>query len=266
MGVRSDRPFVAVSCGAIPESLVEAELFGHEKGAFTGAHMQRKGRVEMAEGGTLFLDEVGELPLLLQVKLLRFLQEQRIERVGGRQEIPVDTRVVAATNILLSEAMSSGSFREDLYYRLAVVVVKLPPLRDRDGDIELLSRDFLRKCATQTGKSGLSFEKEALRALMNCPWPGNVRELHNRIHRAVIMAEGKRITLQDLELTAGTSGQPSVPLSLKDARESVEREMLQKVLRKHGGKIAPSAAELGISRPTFYELMEKLGMKKDTPS
>jgi two-component system NtrC family response regulator len=262
---RKDGPFVAINCGAIPENLLESELFGHEKGAFTGAHMQRKGRVEMAEDGTLFLDEVGELPLLLQVKLLRFLQEQRIERVGGRQEIPVDTRVIAATNIQLTEAMTNGAFREDLYYRLAVVVVKLPPLRERDGDIEVLARDFLRKCAAQTGKSGLSFEKEALRALMNCAWPGNVRELHNRIHRAVIMAEGKRITMQDLELTGG-SGQPATPLSLKDARESVEREMIQKVLRKHGGKIAPSAAELGISRPTFYELMEKLGMKRDSQS
>lgn len=256
---RKDGPFVAINCGAIPEALLESELFGHEKGAFTGAHMQRKGRVETANDGTLFLDEIGELPALLQVKLLRFLQEQSVQRVGGRQEIPVNTRVIAATNVQLAEAMTGGKFREDLYYRLAVVVVKLPPLREREGDIQALAQDFLQKCWEQTGKSSMSFDRDAMQAMMKHSWPGNVRELHNRVHRAVIMAEGKRVTAKDLELTE-TRGSGT---RLKDARETVEREMVQNVLRKHSGKIAPSALELGISRPTFYELMERLGLKRD---
>lgn len=259
---RKTGPFIAINCGAIPENLLESELFGHEKGAFTGAHIQRKGRIETANGGTLFLDEVGELPALLQVKLLRFLQEQSIERVGGRQEIRVDTRVIAATNVQLKEAMTNGQFREDLYYRLAVVVIDLPPLRQREGDIHLLAKDFLNKCAKQTEKPGLSFDRDALRALNQHSWPGNVRELHNRVQRAVIMADKKRISAEDLELNA--VGENSSKASLRDARESVEREMVQKVLRKHSGKIAPSAMELGISRPTFYELMEKLGLRKNS--
>jgi len=180
--------------------------------------------------------------------------------VGGRGEIRVDTRVIAATNVQLKEAMTNGQFREDLFYRLAVVVIDLPPLRQREGDIHLLAKDFLNKCAKQTGKPGLSFDRDALRALNQHSWPGNVRELHNRVQRAVIMAEKKRISADDLELNAMGDGSSS----LRDARESVEREMVQKVLRKHSGKIAPSAAELGISRPTFYELMEKLGLKKNS--
>jgi two-component system, NtrC family, response regulator len=257
---RKTGPFVAINCGAIPEALLESELFGHEKGAFTGAHAQRKGRVESADGGTLFLDEIGELPALLQVKLLRFLQERCIERVGGRQEIQVDTRVIAATNVQLTEAMTRSEFREDLYYRLAVVVINLPALRERGSDIQMLAQEFLNKCAAQTGKKGLAFDREALLALGEHSWPGNVRELHNRIHRAVIMADSKRLTVKDLELS-GAGG--STHASLKDARESLEREMIQKVLRKHSGKIAPSAVELGISRPTFYELMDKLGLKRE---
>lgn len=255
---RKNGPFVAINCGAIPEALLESELFGHEKGAFTGAHLQRKGRVETADGGTLFLDEIGELPALLQVKLLRFLQEQCIERVGGRQVIPVNTRVIAATNVQLSEAMTTGRFREDLYYRLAVVVVQLPALREREGDVRMLAQSFLRKCSAQVSKSGLAFDREALHALDEYSWPGNVRELHNRIHRAVIMADGKRITVRDLEIVTSEGSN----LSLKDARESVERELIQKTLRKHSGKIAPSAVELGISRPTFYEIMDRLGLKR----
>jgi len=261
LSTRKGGPFIAINCSAIPESLLESELFGHEKGSFTGAHVQRKGRIETAAGGTLFLDEIGELPALLQVKLLRFLQEQRIERVGGRQEIHVDTRVIAATNVDLKKAMNAGQFREDLYYRLAVVVIKLPPLRERENDIRVLARDFLRRAAAEKGKEELTFGPEALRALSGHSWPGNVRELENRVKRAVIMAEGKRLTAQDLELT----GASAVPRSgnLKDARESVEREMVQQALRKHSGKIAAAAAELGISRPTFYELMEKLGLERE---
>src|SRR5882757_7143588 len=204
---RKDGPFVAINCSAIPETLLESELFGHEKGSFTGAHVQRKGRIESASGGTLFLDEIGELPALLQVKLLRFLQEQCIERVGGRQPIPVDTRVVAATNVDLKKAITEARFREDLFYRLAVVVINLPPLRERENDIRLLAQEFLRRAATKIGKSGLTFDHEAFRALNDHGWPGNVRELDNRVKRAVIMADGKRLTPEDLEL-GGVSERP----------------------------------------------------------
>lgn len=258
---RKDGPFVAINCSAIPETLLESELFGHEKGSFTGAHVQRKGRIETASGGTLFLDEIGELPALLQVKLLRFLQEQVIERVGGRQPIPVDTRVISATNVDLKKAIAENKFREDLFYRLAVVVINLPPLRERETDIRLLAQEFLRRAAAKIGKNGLTFDHDAFRALNDHPWPGNVRELDNRVKRAVIMADGKRLTPGDLELE-GVSERPHAA-NLKEAREAVEREMIQKALRKHGGKIAPAATDLGISRPTLYELMDKLGMKRE---
>jgi two-component system NtrC family response regulator len=256
---RKDGPFVAINCSAIPETLLESELFGHEKGSFTGAHAQRKGRLESANGGTLFLDEIGEIPLPLQVKLLRFLQEQCIERVGGRQSIPIDARVVTATNADLRKGMLSGTFREDLFYRLAVVQIILPPLRDREGDIRLLAQYFLQKFTHQQGKTGLALDQEALRALDRYPWPGNVRQLENNIRRAVIMAEGKRLTVRDLEL-APEAGGPS--LTLKDARENLEREMIQTILRKYSGKIAPAASELGVSRPTLYDLMDKYGISK----
>lgn len=256
---RKDGPFVAINCSAIPETLLESELFGHEKGSFTGAHIQRNGRIEAASGGTLFLDEIGEIPQQIQVKLLRFLQEQRIERVGGRQEIQVDTRVIAATNADLKKAIGTERFREDLYYRLAVVVIHLPPLRDREGDVRLLAHEFLRRSAVANEKEGISFSQDALRAIQAHSWPGNVRELENRIKRAVIMAEGKRVSAADLELESPSR---TVNLNLKEAREAVEREVVQRALRKHGGKIAPAAAEMGISRPTLYELMEKLGIEK----
>lgn len=258
---RKDGPFVAINCSAIPETLLESELFGHEKGSFTGAHVQRKGRIETASGGTLFLDEIGELPALLQVKLLRFLQEQCIERVGGRQPIQVDTRVVSATNVDLKKAITEGRFREDLFYRLAVVVINLPPLRERETDVRLLAQEFLRRSAAKIGKNGLAFDHDAIRALNGYAWPGNVRELDNRVKRAVIMADGKRLSPADLELEG--QAERSHATNLKEAREAVEREMIQKALRKHGGKIAPAAADLGISRPTLYELMDKLGLKRD---
>ena len=255
---RKDGPFIAINCSAIPETLLESELFGHEKGSFTGAHAQRKGRIESAGGGTLFLDEIGEIPLPLQVKLLRFLQEQTIERVGGRQSIQIDTRVIAATNADLKKGMITGTFREDLFYRLAVVQIILPPLRERENDIRFLAQSFLKRFGTQSNKAGLTFDPEAVRALNRHGWPGNVRELENCIRRAVIMAEGKRLTAKDLELASSAN-----VTTLKDAREAVERELVQQALRKHLGKITPAAAELGISRPTLYELMEKLGLAKD---
>ena len=254
---RKDGPFIAINCSAIPETLLESELFGHEKGSFTGAHAQRKGRVEMANGGTLFLDEIGEIPLGLQVKLLRFLQEQFIERVGGRQPIQIDTRIVTATNSDLKKGMMDGTFREDLYYRLAVVQVVLPPLRERQGDVRLLSQFFLQRFGAQANKTGLAFDQEALRTLDHHPWPGNVRQLENCVRRAVIMCEGKRLTVRDLELAPVGQG---IATNLKEARENLERDMIQGALRKHSGKIAPAAAELGVSRPTLYDLMDKLGI------
>jgi two-component system NtrC family response regulator len=238
---------------------MESELFGHEKGAFTGAHVQRKGRIESASGGTLFLDEIGEIPLPIQVKLLRFLQERCIERVGGRQEIPVDTRVLAATHVDLKKGMADGKFREDLFYRLAVVQIVLPPLRERGGDIVLLANAFLQQSARESAKTGMVFSQEAVRAIQNHTWPGNVRELQNRVRRAVIMGAGKRLSAPDLELSdAAASGNTT----LKVARENLEREMLQQALLRHSGKITAAANELGISRPTFYELMGKLGINK----
>lgn len=260
---RKAGPFVAINCAAIPEALLESELFGHEKGAFTGAHVQRKGRIEGASGGTLFLDEIGDLPLALQVKLLRFLQEQTIERVGGRSTIIVDCRVVAATNTDLKKALGEGRFREDLYYRLAVVVLKLPALRERGEDVVLIARQILQQQAAAAGKAKLDFSPAAVQALRAHLWPGNVRELENRIKRAVIMAEGHSVNAADLELIAG--GQPTGIRTLREAREAVERELVEQALRRHRGKITHAAEELGISRPTFYELMEKLGIARSAP-
>jgi two-component system, NtrC family, response regulator len=256
---RKDGPFVAINCNGIPETLLESELFGHEKGAFTGAHVQRKGLIETAANGTLFLDEIGELPPPIQVKLLRFLQEQRFQRVGGRQEIQIDTRVIAATNADLKQAIRDGKFREDLYFRLAVVVIHLPALRERGDDVALLAREFLQRYAVQNNKGKMAFSPETTRALYRHPWPGNVRELQNRIKRAVIMADGKRLTIDDLELGDVTD---TAPASLKEAREAVEKELVQRALKRHLGKITSAAAELGVSRPTLYELMEKLGIAR----
>jgi two-component system NtrC family response regulator len=254
---RKDGPFVAINCGAIPETLLESELFGHEKGAFTGAHIQRKGRIELANAGTLFLDEVGELSPPLQIKLLRFLQEQYVERVGGRIPVRVDTRVVAATNVDLNKAMEAAKFREDLYYRLAVVVVRLPALRERPGDIPLLANFFLQRAASQTNKHVSEFSPNALRALQRHPWPGNIRELENRVKRAVIMAEGRSITPEELELTGLVEG--AFP-TLKEVRLTAERGLVQQALLRHGGQISRAAEDLGVSRPTLYELIEKLGL------
>jgi two-component system, NtrC family, response regulator len=263
---RKGGPFVAINCNAIPENLLESELFGHEKGAFTGAHIQRKGMIETASGGTLFLDEIGELPPAIQVKLLRFLQEQRLQRVGGRQEIQIDTRLVAATNADLKQMIDAGKFREDLYFRLAVVTIRLLPLRDRGEDVVLLAHEFLQRHAVQTGRTKLVFAPDAVRAITRYPWPGNVRELQNRVKRAVIMTSGARVTAKDLELERGQDVASSSAPTLRQARENVERQLIQQALKRNSGRITSAAAELGISRPTLYELMEKLQITKESAS
>jgi two-component system NtrC family response regulator len=257
---RKDHPFIVINCSAIPETLLESELFGHEKGAFTGAHIQRKGRIESAQEGTLFLDEIGELSSPLQVKLLRFLQEQKIERVGGREEIFVDTRVLTATNKDLKQAMKEGGFREDLYYRLGVVTISLPPLREREGDIMLLATAIVHKYAVEVKKKIMGFTQQAKKAIETYHWPGNIRELENRIKRAVIMAEGPNLTPADLELDS-----PDVKYEgkgLREARESIERDLIMRALSMNKGNISRAAEELGISRPTLYDLMEKLRIGK----
>lgn len=267
-----NKPFTAINCNAIPENLIESELFGYEKGAFTGANAQRIGLIESAAGGTLFLDEIGDLPPPVQVKLLRFLQEKRIQRVGGRQEIEVNARVLAATHVDLGKAIEEGRFREDLYFRLAVVVCKVPSLRERGDDVILLARDFLMRFGKQNGRENLTFEPEALTAIARYRWPGNVRELQNRIQRAVIMADNRRISCEDLEIGCGSdngearSGSAvNLPQGggLKEARETLERELVNQALERHDGNISAASKDLGVSRPTFYELMSKLGISKE---
>lgn len=257
---RKDAPFIAINCAAIPENLLESELFGHEKGSFTGAHTQRKGRIESAHKGTLFLDEIGEIPPSLQVKLLRFLQEHTIERVGGRKEVEVDARIVAATNQDLQKAIAENHFREDLFYRLSVVAITVPPLRDRQGDTLLLATVFLNRYAAEQKKKITGFTPQALQAVEGYTWPGNVRELENRIKRAVIMARKTKLTPEDLQL--GTEKVSFHGVKLKEARENLEREMILQTLVKTRNNLSKAADELGISRPTLYELMEKLGIER----
>lgn len=258
---RKDAAFVAINCGAIPDTLIESELFGHEKGAFTGAAQQRKGRIENAQGGTLFLDEIGDIPLPLQVKLLRFLQDHEIQRLGGKDSILVDTRVIAATNVDLRAAIANGRFREDLYYRLCVVTVAVPPLRERRADIPVLARAFLARFADDQRKSITGLTSEAMVALTDHLWPGNVRELENRLKRAVVMAEGKSVTPANLELEqAGVSGKEAT--TLKGSRESQEKELVLLAMERAQGNISRAATELGISRPTLYQLLARYGLKK----
>ena len=258
--LRSSGPFHVINCGAIPEHLLESELFGHEKGAFTGAHTQRKGRIELAQGGTLVLDEIGDFPLALQVKLLRFLQQHEMERIGGRQTLTVDARVLAATNKDLQQAMRAGTFREDLYFRLAVVNITLPPLRERGGDIVLLANELLKCSVAEQQKKVVGFTRQALTAIQSYSWPGNVRELENRIKRAVIMAQGARLTPEDLELSS-----PSLldeGRTLKEAREALEKDLIQKTLAKNTGNITRTAVELGVSRPTLHELLTRYNIER----
>jgi len=250
--------FVAINCAAIPENLLESELFGYEKGAFTGATKSTPGKIEYAEGGTLFLDEMGELPITLQAKLLRFLQERVIERIGGREEIPVNVRVICATHQNLEEKIKLGEFREDLYYRINEIPIVIPPLKDREGDVLLLARSFFDLMNKEQNKTLKGFTKEALSAIEGHDWPGNVRELKNRIKRAVIMADGKKITAEDLELKSSEENSDSSSFDLREVREAAERNVITKVLNHTNGKVSPAAELLGVSRPTLYDLMQKL--------
>jgi two-component system NtrC family response regulator len=256
---RQNNRFVAINCAAIPENLLESELFGYEKGAFTGAVKQTKGKVELAHGGTFFLDEVGDLPMALQAKLLRFLQERVIERIGGHEEIPVDVRIVCATHQNLKELATAGRFREDLYYRLSEIVVNIPPLRDRTGDAALLAHHFKNKFCAQESRPALHFSPEALAVIENYKWPGNVREMENCIKRVVIMSDGPQITVDDLGLTAGDLQEE--PINLRQVREEAEYKAVIKALARVDGNIVKASELLGISRPTFYDLMSRHAIK-----
>ncbi|MDF7777029.1 PEP-CTERM-box response regulator transcription factor [Sphingomonas sp. AOB5] len=246
--------FIAINCAAIPDTLLESELFGHEKGAFTGAVKTTEGKIELAHGGTLFLDEIGDVPLPLQVKLLRFLQERVIERIGGRKAIPVDTRIVCATHRDIDAMVASGDFREDLYYRLAEIVVKIPSLAERPGDAGLLARHFLKKYTAAMNTGARNFAPDALAAIDAWGWPGNVRELENRVKRAAIMADGKHVTAADLDLESAEDA--ALPINLKAARETADRKAIRHALARAEGNISGTARLLGISRPTLYDLMK----------
>ena len=257
---RADGEFVAINCAAIPENLLESELFGHEKGAFTGAVKTTQGKIEQAAGGTLFLDEVGDIPLQLQVKLLRFLQERVIERIGSRESIPVDTRIVCATHQDLEAMIADGRFREDLFYRLAEIVVKIPSLAERPGDATLLAKAFLNRYAKEMNPRVRGFASDALAAIDAWPWPGNVRELENRVKRAVIMADEKLIHAVDLDL-ADPDEQVINALNLKTARERADRKVIRHALARSEGNISSTAKMLGISRPTLYDLLKQYDLQ-----
>ena len=261
---RRSGKFVAINCAAIPETLLESELFGYEKGAFTGATKTTLGKIETANGGTLMLDEIGDLPHSLQAKLLRFLQERTIERLGGRHEVPVDVRVVGATHQDLRAQIKAGQFREDLYYRLAEIVVTIPPLRERNGDAVLLAHAFLRRFAQEQRRGNLSLSEDAIRAIEAHAWPGNVRELLNCIKRAAIMADGARVTAEDIGLDlpqAGDSAPAASDIDLRTVREQAERQAIVTALARSNGNVVRASELLGVSRPTLYDLMRRLGIK-----
>jgi len=257
LSARREQPFMAVNCAAIPANLLESELFGYEKGAFTGAVKQTPGKIEHASGGTFFLDEIGDMPMALQVKMLRFLQERVVDRIGGRTPIPVDVRVVCATHQDLGRSIKDGSFREDLYYRISEVAIEIPALRERDTDRVLLARVFLDKFSAENGKDFRGFDDGALESIEGYPWPGNVRELENRVKRAVILAEGKQISSRDLGFEEDAQ---KLSLDLRSARESAERSVIKRALLVNNHNMSQAAKTLGVSRPSLYNLMNKLGM------
>ena len=258
MSPRSSKKFVAINCAAIPENLLESELFGYEKGAFTGANKQTRGKIEFADGGTFFLDEVGDLPSSLQAKILRFLQERVLERIGGREEIAVDVRIVCATHQNLKKLIEEGRFREDLFYRLSEIVFTIPPLRERPGDAVLLAQVLMHKFSRQQGRSLLGFKPDALEAIESYAWPGNVREMENYIKRAVIMAEGSQIGVEDIGLTTAIKE----PVNLRQVRDDAERKAIIKVLGRVDGNMVRAAELLGVSRPTLYDLINRHNLKQ----
>ncbi len=257
---RRGERFVAINCAAIPENLLESELFGYEKGAFTGAARMTLGKIETANNGTLMLDEIGDLPHSLQAKLLRFLQERVVERIGGRQEIPVNVRIVCATHQNLKTLIAEGGFREDLYYRLAEIVVNIPPLRERSGDPALLAHAFVRRFAEEQNRGAMTLREDAVRAIEAHPWPGNVRELENCIKRAVIMADGNQITADDIGLMTAEAPD-ALPLDLRQARDDAERRVIITAMARADGNVVKAAELLGVSRPTLYDLMHRFGLK-----
>jgi two-component system NtrC family response regulator len=256
---RKDKRFVAINCAAVPENLMESELFGHEKGSFTGANKRTIGKVEVAHEGTLFLDEIGDMPLALQAKLLRFLQERIIERVGGREEIPVDVRVICATNKDLEAMIAEGSFREDLYYRICEMVIKIPPLREREGDKILLARHILERVIEDQKSNITGFTNDAAQAIESYPWPGNIREMENKIKRAVIMCDKKIISPVDLDISAAED----FSINLKQIRQEAERSAIKKAVSLTDNNYTAAAKLLGITRPTLYDLMKKYNLGKD---
>ena len=256
---RSAEKIVAINCAAIPENLLESELFGYEKGAFTGAAQTKPGKIEYADGGTLFLDEIGDLPFELQAKLLRFIQERVVERVGGRKEIPVDVRIVCATHQALPRLIEEGRFREDLYYRVSEITVNIPPLKDRQGDALVIAKALLDRFAEEMHSNVKGFAPDAIAAIENHDWPGNVRELESRIKRATIMADSKYITAQDLELEQTL--EDTRPLNMKQVREEAERKAILRAMEHCDDNVSEASALLGLTRPTLYNLIEKLGLK-----
>ncbi len=252
--------FVPINCAAIPDTLLESELFGFEKGAFTGAVRQTQGKIEGADGGTLFLDEIGDMPLALQAKLLRFLQERTVERIGGRTEIPVDVRVVCATNKNLDDSISAGEFREDLFYRISEITIRIPPVREREGERILLARHLLANIARQQGRSLRGFSEDAQDAIDSYPWPGNVREMENKIKSAVIMAEGKFVTAADL----GLAVKESTNLNLRSVRQDAETKAIRAALIRASDNVSKTAELLGVTRPTLYDLMQKYHIRSDS--
>ncbi|MDH4223432.1 MAG: PEP-CTERM-box response regulator transcription factor [candidate division Zixibacteria bacterium] len=262
--LRKDKPFVTINCGAIPENLLESELFGHEKGAFTDAYAQKKGKFEYANGGTIFLDEIGELPLSLQVKLLRFLQDHQIERIGGKDLISLDLRIIAATNKPLEKELQIKKFREDLYYRLSVITIHLPPLRERNDDVIILANTFLNIFSREFNKGSLTFSHRSIKKLNDYPWPGNVRELENKVKRAVIMCQSKRITPFDLGFSSAEETRK--PLSLQSIREKTEKDVIIDALAINDWNISNAAKYLDVSRTTLYGLIDKYKLKKQEES
>lgn len=260
-GPRADKPFIAINCASIPEHLLESELFGFEKGAFTGAHKTTAGKIECADGGTLFLDEIGDMPYPLQAKILRFLQEKVIERVGGRHEIPVDVKIICATHQNLEQMMTDKTFREDLFYRISEITIQNPPLRDRDQDILILARYFLQQANQQSPRKISGFTDDAIRAMLQHSWPGNIRELQNKVKSAVIMSDNKFISSLDLALQPIEDDLEPMALNLRQVREAAEKQAIAKALSLSNGNMSNTANILGITRPTLYSLMDKYTVK-----